>query len=102
MAAGVSPDAQKRAQEEIDRVVGRDRLPTYDDCESLPYTEAILREVLRWKPVSPIGVPHRVIDDDIYKGFLIPKGEYYNRGPNLIYLEIHLLLKGSLIVSNIW
>lgn len=76
MAAGVSPDAQGKAQEEIDRVVGRDRLPTYDDCLSLPYTEAILREVLRWKPVSPIGVPHRVTDDDVYKGYLIPKGEY--------------------------
>ncbi|KAF5315497.1 hypothetical protein D9619_007172 [Psilocybe cf. subviscida] len=82
MAAGVSPDAQGKAQEEIDRVVGRDRLPTYDDCLSLPYTEAILREVLRWKPVSPIGVPHRVTDDDVYKGYLIPKG--------------------ALIISNIW
>ncbi|KAF5315498.1 hypothetical protein D9619_007171 [Psilocybe cf. subviscida] len=72
--AAVAPDVQIKAQEEIDRVVGRDRLPTYDDWESLPYTEAIMREVLRWRPVLPIGIPHRVTDDDIYKGYLIPKG----------------------------
>lgn len=73
--AAVAPDVQKKAQHEIDGVVGRDRLPTYDDWDSLPYTEAILREVLRWRPVLPLGVPHRVTADDIYKGYLIPKGE---------------------------
>ena len=73
----VAPDVQKRAQQEIDKVVGRGRLPTYDDWDSLPYTEAILGEILRWSPILPLGVPHRVIDDDIYKGYLIPKGELY-------------------------
>lgn len=73
--AAVSPDVQELAQQEIDNVVGRNRLPTYDDWGSLPYTEAIMWEVLRWRPVLPLGVPHRVTDDDIYKGYLIPKGE---------------------------
>lgn len=72
--AAVAPDVQKKAQQEIDRVVGRNRLPTYNDWEFLPYTEAIMREVLRWRPVLPLGVPHRVTVDDIYKGYFIPKG----------------------------
>lgn len=70
----ISPDVQSKAQQEIDRVVGRERLPTFEDWESLPYTEAIMREILRWKPVTPLGLPHRVVADDIYKGYLIPKG----------------------------
>ncbi|KAF5314926.1 hypothetical protein D9619_007168 [Psilocybe cf. subviscida] len=99
--AAVAPDAvQRKAQEEIDRVVGTDRLPTYDDWESLPYTEAIMREVLRWRPVLPLGVPHRVTDDDIYKGYLIPKGK-----PNLHWLACwfaHRVSQGSLVIPNVW
>jgi cytochrome P450 len=49
------PNIQKRAQEEIDRVVGRDRLPTFADRYNLPYLEAIIWEILRWNPVGPLG-----------------------------------------------
>lgn len=49
------PDALKRAQEEIDRVVGPDRLPTYADRKDLPYVEALLKETLRWENVAPIS-----------------------------------------------
>jgi cytochrome P450 len=49
------PEVQKRAQEEIDSIVGRDRLPTYNDRIHLPYCEALMLEVLRWFPVVPIG-----------------------------------------------
>jgi cytochrome P450 len=49
------PDAQKRAQAEIDAVVGTERLPTFEDRSSLPYVEAVLRETLRWNPVFPLG-----------------------------------------------
>lgn len=41
------PEAQRRAQEELDRVVGTDRLPTFDDRERLPYVNALCSEVLR-------------------------------------------------------
>jgi cytochrome P450 len=98
--AAVAPDVQKRAQQEIDSVVGRNRLPTYDDWESLPYVEAVMREVLRWRPVLPLGIPHRVIDDDIYKGYLIPKGELWIctvwRGLS------HHIRQGSLVIWNAW
>jgi len=49
------PEVQRKAQEEIDRVVGRDRLPTISDRPNLPYIEAVIKELLRWNPVAPLG-----------------------------------------------
>ncbi|KAF8557325.1 cytochrome P450 [Imleria badia] len=69
-----NPRVWKRAQAEIDAVLGTDRLPEYEDRPSLPYVDAILRETLRWKPVAPLGVPHAVTSDDVYKGYHIPSG----------------------------
>ncbi|KAF8607191.1 cytochrome P450 [Ceratobasidium sp. AG-I] len=71
-----NPSVQAAAQEEIERVVGTDRLPTYADRASLPYVEAVYKEVLRWQPVAPIGVPHRYTSsvDDEYQGVRIPAG----------------------------
>lgn len=69
------PDVQKRAQAEIDRVIGEDRLPTMDDDTSLQYIRAIMKETMRWMPTAVTGaVPHAVIEDDYYNGYLIPKG----------------------------
>ncbi|TFK88359.1 cytochrome P450 [Polyporus arcularius HHB13444] len=69
-----SPGSVRKAQEELDRVVGRERLPTFDDERSLPYLEAFIAEVYRWHPVAPLAVPHSVTTDDMYEGNLIPKG----------------------------
>lgn len=49
------PEVQRRAQEEIDGVVGPDRLPDFNDRPYLPFVEAVLRETLRWHPVVPLG-----------------------------------------------
>lgn len=49
------PDVQKKAREEIDRVVGPNRLPTFSDRKNLPYIEALIKEVHRWNPVAPLG-----------------------------------------------
>ncbi|GJE96466.1 cytochrome P450 [Phanerochaete sordida] len=68
------PDAQRKAQEELDRVVGRDRLPEFADQESLPYVSALIKEMLRWQPIGPIGVPHTSVADDWYDGYFIPAG----------------------------
>lgn len=68
------PLVQKKAQEEIDRVVGTDRLPNYEDRSSLPYVEAVYREIMRWRPVAPLGLGHVAFKDDIYKGYFITKG----------------------------
>lgn len=51
----MNPAAQDKAQEEIDRVIGTDRLPTFDDEPKLPYVSALTKEVFRWQQVAPFG-----------------------------------------------
>jgi cytochrome P450 len=68
------PSVLKRAQAELDAVVGRERLPTFDDKNQLPYTRAVILETQRWRPLAPIGVAHAAVEDDWYEGYHIPKG----------------------------
>ncbi|KAF7346399.1 O-methylsterigmatocystin oxidoreductase [Mycena sanguinolenta] len=82
LAMAVYPDIQKKAQTEIDTVIGTHRLPGFEDRPSLPYIEALYREVMRWKPVGSLGVAHATTEDDIYDGYFIPKG--------------------TTVISNIW
>ncbi|KAK5445145.1 hypothetical protein LTS15_010236 [Exophiala xenobiotica] len=70
----VWPEVQKKAQEEIDRVVGHERLPVIDDYNQLPYIRCCIKESLRWMPTVILGVPHAALKDDIYNGYVIPKG----------------------------
>lgn len=70
------PEAQRRAQEEIDRAVGRDRLPTLEDRENLPFISGVVKEAWRWNPVGPMGLAHRADEDIEYDKYLIPKGAY--------------------------
>ena len=93
------PNAQKRAQEEIDGIVGRDRLPTMNDRPSLPYVEALYREVLRWRPSGPLSFPHAAVSDDIYKGYYIPKGTNAFCSYDL---QLSLALLGSIVMANVW
>ncbi|CEF87210.1 hypothetical protein FGSG_11389 [Fusarium graminearum PH-1] len=69
------PDIQRRAQDEIDKVVGNAQMPNMDDESSLQYIRACMKETLRWMPTTILGaVPHAVTQDDIYNDYLIPKG----------------------------
>ena len=68
------PDIQAQAQAEIDNVIGNDKLPAVDDRKRLPFVSALAMEALRWHIVAPTGVPHRVMEDDIHDGYLIPEG----------------------------
>ncbi|KAI0279216.1 cytochrome P450 [Russula aff. rugulosa BPL654] len=84
------PEVQARAQAELDAVVGRTRLPTFADYPHLPYIRATVKEALRWRPVDPVGLPHRSTEDDWYEGMFIPKGTvcianvwYLNRDPEI-------------------
>ncbi|KAJ6559765.1 cytochrome P450 [Mycena capillaripes] len=75
LAMILHPEYQVKAQKEIDSVVGDQRLPDFEDRGNLPLVECILQESLRWKSGVPLGrAPHRVCEDDIYRGMLIPKG----------------------------
>ncbi|KAF8331354.1 cytochrome P450 [Cantharellus anzutake] len=72
------PAVQRTAQEELDSVLGtssRDevlRLPTFDDQSRLPYLEALIKEVYRWHPATPMGPGHAPIQDDVFEGYFIP------------------------------
>ncbi|KAF9227082.1 cytochrome P450 [Gyrodon lividus] len=81
LAMTIHPDVFKKAQREVDAVVGSERLPTFEDRDSLPYINAICKEVLRWNVVAPLAM-HVTSQDDVYEGYLMPKG--------------------SVILANIW
>ncbi|KZP04234.1 cytochrome P450 [Athelia psychrophila] len=68
------PAVQRRAQAELDSVLGPDRLPTFDDIPSLPYLSAILKECHRWEVVLPFAIPHMLTADDEYRGWHLPSG----------------------------
>ncbi|KAH9976262.1 cytochrome P450 [Lactifluus volemus] len=68
------PDMIRRAQRELDVITGRERLPTFEDRSRLSFVDAMCREILRWRPVVPLGVPHASTKDDVYDGYFIPKG----------------------------
>ncbi|KAJ7690142.1 cytochrome P450 [Mycena rosella] len=69
-----NPNAQKMAQQEIDAVIRPGHLPGFEDEDQLPYLTAVVKETMRWWPVAPMGVPHAVTEDDIYRGYRIPAG----------------------------
>lgn len=54
------PEVARRAQAEIDEIIGRDRLPTLEDKGSLPYIDCIVKETLRWNPPTPLGIPYQL------------------------------------------
>jgi len=68
------PETQRRAQAELDAVVGRSRIPSFSDLHGLPYLRAMVKEILRWRSILPVGIPHRSLEDDWYEGMFIPKG----------------------------
>ncbi|CUS11964.1 unnamed protein product [Tuber aestivum] len=70
------PHVARRAQEELDRVVGESRLPGWQDQASLPYIQKVIKETLRWRPVAVNAFYHAVTEDDEYLGYRIPKGSW--------------------------
>ncbi|KZT66303.1 cytochrome P450 [Daedalea quercina L-15889] len=76
------PHIQAKAQAEIDTVIGYERLPSITDRPSLPYVRSVIAEVFRCYPSAPIGLPHALRRDDVYKNFLLPKS--------------------SIVIPNIW
>ncbi|RAO73303.1 uncharacterized protein BHQ10_009315 [Talaromyces amestolkiae] len=67
-------DAIRQAHEEIDRIVGKGRLPTYQDEPNLPFIRGIIKETLRMRPIGKFGNNHYLTKDDWYNGYFIPKG----------------------------
>ncbi|KAF7374565.1 O-methylsterigmatocystin oxidoreductase [Mycena sanguinolenta] len=73
LAMALYPDVQRKAQTEIDTVIGTDRLPEFEDRPSLPFVEALYRELMRWKPVTPLGLARASTADDVYNGYFFFK-----------------------------
>ncbi|XP_037057123.1 cytochrome P450 2B1-like isoform X2 [Peromyscus leucopus] len=67
------PHVAEKVQKEIDQVIGSHRLPTLDDRTKMPYTEAVIHEIQRFSDLIPIGVPHKVTKDTLFRGYLLPK-----------------------------
>ncbi|KAG8681843.1 hypothetical protein FRC11_000598 [Ceratobasidium sp. 423] len=74
VAMAIYPEIQEKAQREIDEVMGSNRLPTMEDRPNLPYLERLLAEIVRWHPSAPFGVPHVCTEENVYRGYRIPKG----------------------------
>ncbi|KAG6014395.1 hypothetical protein E4U54_005391 [Claviceps lovelessii] len=81
----LNPDAVCAAQEELDRIVGPSRLPSWKDEPNLPYMRALIKEVHRWAPIGSLGVPHATSSCDTHQHRRIPKGTIVF--PNLTYLN---------------
>ncbi|KAI0343875.1 cytochrome P450 [Trametopsis cervina] len=88
------PDVLSKVQAEMDAVTGNGaRLPTFEDREALPYLEAVMSEVLRWGVPVPLGLPHRLMEDDVYNDMFIPKG-------TLVFANIWNMLRNEDLYPN--
>ena len=69
-----NPDIQRRLQEELDTAVPRDRLPSLEDKQAIPYVEATILELMRFKTIVPLGLVHNTTCDTEVGGFFISEG----------------------------
>lgn len=85
LAMTLNPTVFRRAQDEIDAVVGTQRLSSILDRADLPYVNALILELFRWNVVVLNGIPHKTSQDDIQSGYFIPKG-------SIILPNIHFMM----------
>ncbi|KAI6841238.1 cytochrome P450 [Hortaea werneckii] len=101
LAIAHRPEWLGELQEEVDRVCG-DRLPAIEDIPNLPKLRATVKEVLRWRQSTPLGVPHEALEDDVYDGYLIKKGTMLHANHFLISREENMYPKPNQFVPERW
>ncbi|KIJ28558.1 hypothetical protein M422DRAFT_37308 [Sphaerobolus stellatus SS14] len=72
LAMVMFPEVQKKAQDELTKVIGQERLPEFEDRPELPYIDALVKEVLRFFVITPLALPHYTTEADVYEGYYIP------------------------------
>ncbi|KAI6955817.1 hypothetical protein KC332_g18351 [Hortaea werneckii] len=96
-AMAAHPDIQRKAQRQIDSVVGPDRSPTWQDFPRLPYIAQCVKETMRWRPVTPLAFPHALAEDD-----WISTSPSSTSSPSSEKSPQYLLPKGTTIILNAW
>ncbi|XP_050562229.1 probable cytochrome P450 304a1 [Spodoptera frugiperda] len=86
----LQPEIQDKIHEEIDRVVGRDRLPNLDDRRNMPYLEACIRETMRYDTTVPLSVPHRAMKDTTIAGYDVPEGTMVSANLTMLHMNKEL------------
>ncbi|KAJ6503710.1 cytochrome P450 [Mycena sanguinolenta] len=85
LAMSLYPEVQEQAYSELMKVVGPAQLPRFSDRENLPYISAMIKELHRWNPVTPLAFPHRLTQDDYYRGYHIPAGSIIWANSSLLH-----------------
>ncbi len=114
----LNPAVQQKAHDELDSVVGRTRLPNFEDRPNLPFVTAIFLESMRWRPVTPLGmlclftlddhlperpaIAHASRNDDVYNGYFIPGGELLRQTLFDCHCFDVLWGLGSTVLANVW
>ncbi|XP_069479838.1 vitamin D 25-hydroxylase [Ambystoma mexicanum] len=104
------PNIQGQVQKEIDTVVGPHRAPSLEEKSRMPYTEAVLHEILRFCNIAPLGIFHATSKDTVVRGYSIPEGttvitnlysvhfdEKYWNNPSVFYPERFLDNSGQFV-----
>ncbi|CAL1262528.1 unnamed protein product [Larinioides sclopetarius] len=69
-------DVQKKVQQEIDNVIGSERMPSWDDHSKMPITEATIMELMRWRTIVPINILRYTLRETELNGYFIPKNSF--------------------------
>ncbi|SPJ78586.1 related to cytochrome P450 oxidoreductase [Fusarium torulosum] len=85
------PEWQKKLQEQVDQVVGKDRQPCFEDIPNLPVVRAVVKESIRYRTIkAELGIPHRLEVDDIYQGYFFPKNTVFHGNLGAILMDKQL------------